>query len=117
MDEKMKRKFEKSDKSLEFMRILLLVATILLIIGCWVVAIIFWTNSTYYGRYGSSYTDGAMVGYGFLIAIGGTLLCILSYYISMFFVWLAFDVKVIRTVSTNCECSSSLKNFAKPTEM
>lgn len=113
MDYIRKQQFLKSDKSLIFIWSILLILTILTIITSWVLGIICWASSTYIDVHNNTSVNGLMILNGFVISIGGTIASIILYYIAMFFLWLAYDIKVIRNAAVDEEDSDTLKRFGR----
>ena len=88
---------EKSDKSLLFFKRVLFILFIFLTVASIITGIILWANS--------------LVGMGFAFFFGGPAFLFLMYKIAMTFVWMMFDVKVIRTALTGSQFSEYLSTF------
>lgn len=91
------RAFEKSDASLDFIKTVLGVITILASGVAVVLGFVFIANS-----------GGAL---GWLLLFGGPALFIFLYFVSMFTLWTIYDIKMIRNALYDAEPSASLKNF------
>ncbi len=91
------RAFEKSDASLDFIKTVLGVITILASGVAVVLGFVF-----------IAYSGGAL---GWLLVFGGPALFIFLYFVSKFALWTIYDIKMIRNALYNAEPSASLKNF------
>ncbi len=91
------RAFEKSDASLDFIKTVLGVITILASGVAVVLGFVF-------------IASGGGV-FGWLLLFGGPALFIFLYFVSMFTLWTIYDIKMIRNALYDAEPSASLKNF------
>lgn len=103
--EDQKEMYEKSDKSLKIMRIILITIT-------WIFTIAFIGVGIFFMGIGSE----VAVGLGCAFFFGGPLISVSTYYITKFFLWVVFDIKVIRTAVTTKEMSDALQSFDKIVE-
>ncbi|MBO4423508.1 MAG: hypothetical protein J5879_08715 [Clostridia bacterium] len=94
--------YQKSDASIRRVKIILLISTIILIIASVIAGIVLWTQSE--------------VGLGFLFALGIPLAAIVSYNLSMAYLWSMFDIKVIRTVVTKEKMTDELLEFVNSSD-
>ena len=94
--------YQKSDASIRRVKNILLISTIILIIASVIAGIVLWTQSE--------------VGLGFLFALGIPLAAIVSYNISMAYLWSMFDIKVIRTVVTKEKMTDELLEFVSSSD-
>lgn len=92
------RAFEESDASLNFIKTILIIATVLAS-GAAVVL----------GFFFLSYSGGAL---GWLLVLGGPALFIFLYFVSKFALWTIYDIKMIRNALYDAKPSASLKSFA-----
>lgn len=91
------RAFEKSDASLDFIKTVLGVITILASGVAVVLGFVFIASS------------GGV--FGWLLLFGGPALFIFLCFVSMFTLWTIYDIKMIRNALYDAEPSASLKNF------
>ncbi len=92
------RAFEESDASLNFIKTILIIATVLAS-GAAVVL----------GFFFLSYSGGAL---GWLLVLGGPALFIFLYFVSKFALWTIYDIKMIRNALYDAKPSAPLKSFA-----
>lgn len=90
------RAFEKSDASLDFIKTVLGVITIL------AAGIAVFLGFRFMG------IDRTV---GWLLVIGGPLLFIFLYFVLMFVLWTVYDIKMIRNALYDAEASAHLNNF------
>ena len=92
------RAFEKSDASLDFIKTVLIIATVLASGAAVILGFVF---------IGEDSGDAL----GWALVFGGPALFIFLYFVSKFALWTIYDIKMIRNALYNAEPSASLKNF------